>query len=603
MGMMGRGGSKISKSIDFPAELNLPLSDGRKCEYYLTGIVVHTGGSASSGHYTAFVKKPDSPNRNDQWYHMDDSFVEPVSEKEVLRQKDAYLLFYCRKEVIIEYPSPPPRSSMSAEEAREHGTARARARANSLDRGRLELSTQTAISPAGALNETTPDRAGKEPRAQTTSSSEPSSPSSNSEESEAPTPNLPETTMRSTSNKTVSQPSSEPAVKTENETGESSLSSESSSSSEDSDGEVSASRENTDLVSKSSPHDPTHDDASSRPKTASATSSDSDESFSSSSDRDDTSDSDNGKSSSDSTSSDSSDASHSKEVDEKEKPSNPPKKNIALTKPLQSPVSGSEMASNRKMGIVITSVPTSSDSSDSSEDDETDREEEAKSRALTHNGSAKLSTPDANRGVEQPKVNRKTRVVLDRGGMRGKLEVMLGPRHGTKAWKPKSTAAKTQDAEHELLGSVRVGKWDDDDVDASDFKASNTAQSDQRKNALKQLEKRDRLRKRKMHLDRWDAMLDEGKVSSYLVTINLFISTASHRNRMTCTLQQKKVKSKQDFIPQGNITPKKNPFHRIQSGMQRMNQGKAKGWHRSNASSSTPRNSKNRRNVCEQFEN
>ena len=84
MGMMGRGGSKISKSIDFPAELNLPLSDGRKCEYYLTGIVVHTGGSASSGHYTAFVKKPDSPNRNDQWYHKDDSFVEPVSEKEVL---------------------------------------------------------------------------------------------------------------------------------------------------------------------------------------------------------------------------------------------------------------------------------------------------------------------------------------------------------------------------------------------------------------------------------------------------------------------------------------------------------------------------------------
>jgi hypothetical protein len=588
MGLMGRGGSKISKSIDFPADFDLPLSDGRKCEYHLTGIVVHVGGSASSGHYTAFVKKPGSLSTNNQWYHMDDSFVEPVSEKKVLRQKDAYLLFYCRKEVKIEYPSPPPRSSMSAEEAREHGTTRARARANSLDRGRLELSTHDVSSPARPLNETVPDRAGKKPQAQTASSSEPSS---KLDESETSTPKTPETTIRSTSNKTASLKPSEPAAEAENPTGESS----SSSSSEDSDGEVSASHENIDLTSKLSPDDPTHDDASSRPKIASASSSDSNESSSSSSDSDDTSDSKNGKSSSDSTSSGSSDTSDSEKVEEKEKPSNPSKKDYAATKPSQSTVSDSVIASNRNDGIVNTSVLRSSDTSDSSEDDETDREEEAKPQALSHNGKAKLSMPDANRGDEQPNVDRKTRLVLDRGGMRGKLEVLLGPRHGAKAWKPRSTVAITQDANHELLGSVGVGKWDDDDEDATDSKTSNTAQSDQRKNALKQLEKLNRSRKRKMHLDRWDALLDEGKVSSYRMTIDPFISTASNGNRMSCTRQKKKVKSTQDFIPQGNITPKENPFHRIQAGMQRMNKGKAKGWHRSNASSSTPGNSKHRR--------
>eukprot|EP00804_Cyclotella_cryptica_P008187 CCRYP_015136-RA/>CCRYP_015136-RA protein AED:0.30 eAED:0.30 QI:1146/1/1/1/1/1/3/1999/621 len=104
LGMMGGGGSKITKEIQFPAHLSLPLSDGRVCEYGLTGIIVHVGNSATSGHYTAYVKKPGDSKC---WYHMDDSFVEAVSEKAVLKQRDAYVLFYSRKEVKLEFPQPP----------------------------------------------------------------------------------------------------------------------------------------------------------------------------------------------------------------------------------------------------------------------------------------------------------------------------------------------------------------------------------------------------------------------------------------------------------------------------------------------------------------
>ena len=106
LSMTGGGGSKINKPMQFPAQLNLPLSDSRVCEYNLTGIIVHVGNSATSGHYTAFVKKP-GDSKTKTWYHMDDSFVETVSEKMVLKQHDVYVLFYSRKEVKLEFPQPP----------------------------------------------------------------------------------------------------------------------------------------------------------------------------------------------------------------------------------------------------------------------------------------------------------------------------------------------------------------------------------------------------------------------------------------------------------------------------------------------------------------
>ncbi len=128
---MRTGGSKIEKPIEFPAELKLPLSDGRKCEYQLTGIVIHVGHSATSGHYTAFIRRP--TKKGAEWYHMDDSFVDPVKEKTVLRQKNAYVLFYCRKEVKLNLPNPPAVFA-STEQAKMAGEARARARSMSEDK-------------------------------------------------------------------------------------------------------------------------------------------------------------------------------------------------------------------------------------------------------------------------------------------------------------------------------------------------------------------------------------------------------------------------------------------------------------------------------------
>lgn len=111
LNMMGNRGSKISKRIEFPAQLSLPLSDGRVCDYTLTGIIVHVGGTATSGHYTSYVKQPGSSSK--LWHHMDDSFVTEVSEKTVLKQRDAYVLFYTRKEVKLEFPQPPSREKVS----------------------------------------------------------------------------------------------------------------------------------------------------------------------------------------------------------------------------------------------------------------------------------------------------------------------------------------------------------------------------------------------------------------------------------------------------------------------------------------------------------
>jgi len=101
---------KISKSINFPLELSLNLSDDRICQYFLTGVIVHIGSSVNSGHYTAFILKPSSSNKF-QWYHMDDSYVTKVSEATVLQQSDAYILFYSRKEVKSEFPLPPTSST------------------------------------------------------------------------------------------------------------------------------------------------------------------------------------------------------------------------------------------------------------------------------------------------------------------------------------------------------------------------------------------------------------------------------------------------------------------------------------------------------------
>ena len=206
------------------------------------------------------------------------------------------------------------------------------------------------------------------------------------------------------------------------------------------------------------------------------------------------------------------------------------------------------------------SSSTDGNSDDSSSTSDGNNDTASKAQILN----AELRNPihgDAN--DETKKASSKTRIVVDQGGATGKLEVMLGPRRGSKTWKPKTFSSLEQGSQHELLGSVKVGKWDNDDDNMDDtipFRSSE-GQFEQRSSALMQFDKRERSRKRKMYLDRWDSMLDEGK--------------------------KKKVREKKELPVMAILDPKLNPFHRIQSSMQRMNRGKAKGMHRQNMKKSS----------------
>ena len=47
-----------------------------------------------NGHYTSYVR------RQANWYHLDDAFVQPASEKAV-RSCRAYMLFYVQKTLAV----------------------------------------------------------------------------------------------------------------------------------------------------------------------------------------------------------------------------------------------------------------------------------------------------------------------------------------------------------------------------------------------------------------------------------------------------------------------------------------------------------------------
>ena len=59
-------------------------------QYDLYGVIVHHGVCSDKGHYYAYVK------HKDQWFLLDDTRVEMVSEQKVFDQQ-AYLLFYSLK--------------------------------------------------------------------------------------------------------------------------------------------------------------------------------------------------------------------------------------------------------------------------------------------------------------------------------------------------------------------------------------------------------------------------------------------------------------------------------------------------------------------------
>ncbi|CAG8438115.1 8878_t:CDS:10 [Diversispora eburnea] len=101
------GTQKLNKHISYSTTLSIPpelMAPSRKSnvaiEYQLFGVVYHHGNSAGGGHYTVDVLRHDN-----EWIHIDDSTISPISEGEVSvdgssnqsSDRSAYILFYMRK--------------------------------------------------------------------------------------------------------------------------------------------------------------------------------------------------------------------------------------------------------------------------------------------------------------------------------------------------------------------------------------------------------------------------------------------------------------------------------------------------------------------------
>ena len=517
----GGGGSKITKSIEFPGSLKLPLSDNRSCQYTLTGVVIHVGGSSQSGHYTAYVKKP-GKNGTSQWYHMDDSHVEPVSEKTVLRQRDAYLLFYCRTEVKLEFPDPPTKS-MSASEATEFGRTRAIARAKSLP----SESMKKELMEQGFGRTVVEDAKAASANRNLFDTKEESAPSNNKEKKRL--------SVETEVNPIFSPP---PGVKTNGNligTKKSEEGDESSASSSSSDSDALTNGEGKDRQSQTKANDDS--DASSDDSSYHGSSANS----SSSSDSDSSSQID----------SPPSIASKKKSITLKSKEgSSSESESEVETKPAFTN-GRKNHTKNSKQTKESSESDTSESDSDSSEDgSSSDEETEAKSnsQASSAEGSARSAVGTASKRPQQQMVQNNT-------DSRGKVKVMLGSRK-RKVWESVASTLPSKGSNFHLLGNRKVSQWDDDD-DNDDGNTKDT-QSTKRKreNIVETIDKQNRKRKRKMHLDRWDSHLDQGR--------------------------QKKVKSKSNENPHetSSKAPKKNIFQRIQSGVQKMNRGKPKGTFR-----------------------
>jgi ubiquitin carboxyl-terminal hydrolase 36/42 len=78
----------ISQNLDLQKHLAKAGDLSQNCQYKLTSMVTHLGGSASGGHYTAIGLAP-----NGNYYHFDDSCVSSISTESALRT-NAYVLFY-----------------------------------------------------------------------------------------------------------------------------------------------------------------------------------------------------------------------------------------------------------------------------------------------------------------------------------------------------------------------------------------------------------------------------------------------------------------------------------------------------------------------------
>ena len=122
---------------------------------------------------------------------------------------------------------------------------------------------------------------------------------------------------------------------------------------------------------------------------------------------------------------------------------------------------------------------------------------------------------------------------------------MLGPRFKGRGWTSASSTSKGQD--YDLLGNVAVGKWGDEGEEIE-----NAALAEKRRAALvASVTSKEKSRKKRMYLDGWDAALDRGK-----------------------TKKVKGVAKDPHRVETQNLR-----FQKIQASVQKMNRGRAKGFH------------------------
>lgn len=87
---------KIHNLVDIPienADFSKYVKGYKSSSYYydLYGVCNHSGGGGGGGHYTAYVK-----NANGKWYSFNDTFVNEISQDQVISSM-TYCLFYRKK--------------------------------------------------------------------------------------------------------------------------------------------------------------------------------------------------------------------------------------------------------------------------------------------------------------------------------------------------------------------------------------------------------------------------------------------------------------------------------------------------------------------------
>ena len=554
----GGGGSKITKPIDFPSQLSLPLSDGRKCEYSLTGVILHVGHSANSGHYTAYVKKP----RSESWYHMDDNYVQLTSESKVLKSKDAYVLFYCRKEVKLELPPPPPRHSASTEhvdmdtskkeelktphqEQNESNSSiqiKKKNDNNVTDKATLVLDSKKStkmLETKSKKVETQKDV--KESESDSSSSDYASDESGeSSSDIEDKVASMPTTSISTKLHeKNLNEESSDDSSYDPTSNASISSSGDESSDSSDTDDEPHSSKENsstTELSDKNSASHPDSRDGSSLDPTSNAKTSSSDGSSSEESSYDsDERETEKNKPSSrvaeskDSLSDVSSSSSHGESSDESSDSDDgmdPPKNDEKATAPKLNEKASSANENNKSSSPPDEESSESDNTSCSEEsdsDESSDSEDQAQpSQSDVNTAESKANGEKLNCNTEQSQLqsngNNKTAAkknVLRINSIAGnKIEVAVNniKQQRKDPWNKKPPGRSDEGAA--LLGNISVGKWDDDDDDDDNVADDQMEKMVQARQVLsKQMDNKERARKRKMHLNSWDSVLDAGKVS------------------------------------------------------------------------------------------